>query len=147
MSSNGEFIVKFIAEAAGKAMSAVDAAKKEIGQIDEKLQEAERLKLRRMNLLSVLEHFGDDTYRRRRNVSIPASEDIDDSSPEFVELREKIIDAVAAKGPLNVRELILEVGSYDEDILINRTVKMMGDQEIIARDTQGRIVPGKNWQQ
>lgn len=146
MSSKGEFIVKFIAEAAGKGLTAPEAAKKEIDEIDKTLLEAEKLKLRRMNLMEVLAHFGDDSYRRRRNVNVPASEDINNESPEFEEIRSKIVAAVAEKGPLNIRELIHEVGSYDQDALIMRAVKLLGEQEIVSRDGEGRVVPGKNWQ-
>lgn len=143
--NKGEFIVKFIAESANKGSGAVEAAKNEINEIDEKLHEAEKLKVRRMNLLEVLNHFGDETYRRRRNANIPSSDDIDISSEDYSELRDKIIKAINAKSPLNVRDLINEVGSYDQDSLIMRMVKWLGDSEIIARDTDGRILPGKNW--
>jgi len=142
--SDGAFIVKFIAEAAGKDLNAIDAAKQEIAEIDLKLQEAEKLKLRRMKLVSVLDHFGDDTYRRRRNTSVPASEDIDSDSQD-ADLRQKIISAITSKGPLHVRELVLEVGGYDQDILIMRAVKKLGDQEVISRDAEGRVQRGKNW--
>ncbi len=98
-----------------------------------------------MNLVEVLNHFGDETYRRRRNVSIPSSDDIDHSSSEFSEIREKIIKAIGVKGPLNIRDLILEVGSYDQDALIMRAVKSLGESEIVSRDADGRVVPGKNW--
>jgi hypothetical protein len=142
----GEFIVKFIAEAAGKGKSAVEAALEEISDIDEKLNEAEKLKLRRMNLVDVLNHFGDETYRRRRNVNIPSSDDIDSSSSQFIELRDKIVQAIETRGPMNVRDLILEVGSYDQDALIMRAVKALGDAEIVSRDNEGRVVPGRNWE-
>jgi hypothetical protein len=144
-SSDGAFIVKFIAESAGNGMSAVDAAKQEIEEIDAYLQEAERKKLRRMKLTSVLDHFGDETYRRRRSTSTPTSDDIDVSSDDFTVLRDKIISAIAEKGPLTVRELILEVGSYDQDTLIMRAVKWLGDQEVVSRDEEGRVQRGKNW--
>jgi hypothetical protein len=139
-----EFVVTFIAESAKKGLVAVEAAKKEIEDIDTKLHEAEKLKLRRMKLVSILDHFGDETYRRRRSVNVPSSDDIDDSSPEFEELRTKIEKAIA-KNPLAVRELILEVGSYDQDALIMRAVKWLGDREIVSRDEQGRVQRGKNW--
>ena len=140
-----EFIVTFIAESSRKGKSAVEAAKEEIEEIDHTLHEAERLKVRRMKLVSVLDHFGDDTYRRRRSVSVPPSDDVEDSSPEFTALRNKIETAISEKGPLTVRELILEVGSYDQDTLIMRAVKWLGDHEIVSRDEQGRVQPGKNW--
>lgn len=146
MSNKGEFIVKFIAEAAGKGLTAPVAAKKEIDEIDKTLLEAEKLKLRRMNLMEVLNHFGDESYRRRRNVNVPTSDDIDDCSPEFEEIRKKIVAAVSAKRQLNIRELIHEVGSYDQDALIMRAVKLLGEQEVVSRDSEGRVVPGKNWQ-
>jgi len=144
MSTDPEFVVTFIAKAAEKGMNALDAAKQEIEEIDTQLHEAEKLKIRRMKLISVLDHFGDDTYRRRRSIAIPTSDDIKDSSPEFLELTKKIESAIS-KGPLTIRDLILEVGSYDQDVLIMRAVKWLGDQEIVSRDDQGRVMPGKNW--
>jgi hypothetical protein len=140
-----EFIVTFIAEASKKGKVAVKAAKEEIEEIDRTLHEAEKLKIRRMKLVSVLDHFGDDTYRRRRSVSVPPSDDIGEESPEFAELRNKIETAISKKGPLTVRDLILEVGSYDQDTLIMRALKWLGDHEIVSRDDQGRVQPGKNW--
>jgi hypothetical protein len=144
MSSDPEFIVTFIAKAAEKGLGAAEAAKQEIEEIDTQLHEAESLKIRRMKLISVLDHFGDDTYRRRRTISVPSSDDINDSSPEFLELAKKIETAIS-QGPLTIRDLILRVGSYDQDILIMRAVKWLGDQEIVSRDDQGRVMPGKNW--
>lgn len=144
--NKGEFIVKFIAESAKKGKSAVEAAIEEIHEIDERLHAAERDKLRRMNLVEVCNHFGDETYRRRRNVNIPSSDDVDSSSSEFSDLRDKIVQAIGSKGPMNIRELILEVGSYDQDTLIMRAVKALGESEIVSRDTEGRVIPGRNWE-
>lgn len=142
-SQDGEFIVKFIAESTSKGMSAIDTAREEIKEIDEFLQEAERKKLRRMKVLTVLEYLGDESFRRRRTSVIPMSGDIDDYSVD--EYKDKIKTAIDEKGPLTVNELILEVGSYDHDTLIMRAVKWMGDEEIVSRDSDGRVQPGKNW--
>ena len=138
MSKDGAFIVKFIAGAARKDMTAIDAAKEEITDIDKKLHEAESLKLRRMKLILVLDHFGDDSYRRKRNVSVPSSEDIGNESEEFKLIRDKIMEAVGA-GPLTIRELIVQVGSYDQDALIIRAVKSLGDDQLVSRDGNGRV--------
>jgi len=143
--NKGEFIVKFISESAAKGMNALDAAKAEIAEIDKELNEADKKKIRKMNLLEVLNHFGDETHRRRRNINVPSSDDVNVSFDEIAKLRQKIITAVGAKGALNIRDLIIEVGSYDQDTLIMRTVKMLGDQEIVSRDSDGRVIPGKNW--
>lgn len=145
MGKDIEFVFKYISESVGNGKEPIDSAKEEIDQIDQELKEAENKKIRRMKLISVLEHFGDESHRRRRAVNVPVSGDIDSSSEEFVELQERIKQAIEEKGPLNINELIRAVGSYDEDFLIMRAVKWLGDQEIVSRDEDGRVQPGKNW--
>ena len=145
MSFDGEFIVKFIAESAGNGKEPIEAAKEEISKIDISLLEAEKLKLRRMKLISVLDHFGDESHKRRRGAAVLASEDIDLSSDDFNSLQDRIKQAISNNGPLNVSELIRTVGSYDEDFLIMRAVKLLGEREVISRDDNGRVQPGKNW--
>lgn len=138
MSSDAKFIVSYIANCVG---SAVDQAKEEIEQIDEKLQESEGLKLRRMKLVKVLDHLGDESYRRRRNVSIVSSQDVDTDLEvgELSVLKEKIISSLRVNGPMNVRSLITSVGSYDKDSLIIRTIKLLGDKQIVQRTDDGNV--------
>ncbi|MCK9567636.1 hypothetical protein M0R72_01640 [Candidatus Pacearchaeota archaeon] len=143
---SAEFIVKYIAEAASKDENPADAAKAEIKTIDETLNIAEKLKIRRMQLVSVLDHLGDDTYKRRRANSTPSSDDIDVSSEDNQELLQKIRTAISEFGPMLVRDLIREVGGYDQDSLIMRAVKWLGEQEIVSRDSEGRVQPGKFWE-
>jgi hypothetical protein len=143
---SAEFIAKYIAEAASNGVNPATAAKAEIATIDEALNEAERLKIRRMKLVSVLDHLGDDTYKRRRANATPSSDDIDVSSDENKELLRKIRTAISESGPMLVRDLIREVGGYDQDSLIMRAVKWLGEQEIVSRDSEGRVQPGKFWE-
>jgi hypothetical protein len=144
MTSDPKFIFKFIADSVAKEKDPLEAAKEEIAQIDQTLKEAELLKIRRMKLISVLDHFGDESHRRRRAVSVPVSGDIE-TSDEIVELQQRIKKAIEENGPMDIHELIRAVGSYDEDILIMRAVKGLGDREIVSRDEDGRVQPGKNW--
>ena len=141
--SDAEFISKYIADSAIKGFNAAESAKSEIHEIDETLNKAEQLKIRRMKLCSVLDHLGDDTYRRRRLNTTQLSEDIDVNNN--AELLHKIIDVVEENSPIEVRDLIHKVGGYDQDILINRALKWLGDQEIVSRDSEFRVQPGKNW--
>jgi hypothetical protein len=99
-----------------------------------------------MKLVSVLDHLGDDTYKRRRANATPSSDDIDVSSEDNKELLQKIRTAISVSGPMLVRDLILEVGGYDQDSLIMRAVKWLGEQEIVSRDSEGRVQPGKFWE-
>lgn len=141
--SDAEFISTFIAESAASGANAAELAKQEIQNIDETLNRAEQLKIRRMKLCSVLDHLGDDTYRRRRMNTTQPSEDIDVQNN--TELLQKIIDVVGEFSPIEVRDLVHKVGGYDQDILIMRALKWLGDQEIVSRDVDRRVQPGKNW--
>jgi hypothetical protein len=143
---SAEFIVKYIVDATSRGESPIDAAKSEIREIDEVLNGAERLKIRRMDLVSVLDHLGDDTYKRRRANATPSSDDIDVTSEDNKELLLKIFKAITEHGPMLVRDLVRQVGGYDQDSLIMRAVKWLGDQEIVSRDSDGRVQPGKNWE-
>jgi hypothetical protein len=143
--SAAEFVVSFIAEVVSVGGNPVETAKEEIVSIDNILNESERLKIRRMGLVSVLEHLGDDTYRRRRNNSIPSSDDIDISSDDMKDLIVLILEKIETSGPIMVGDLVRAVGGYDMDTLIMRAVKWLGEQEIVSRDDQGRVQKGKNW--
>lgn len=137
--SDAAFIARYIAEASADNKNPIDVAKNEIATIDKTLNEAENLKLRKMKLISVLDHLGDDTYKRRRISSTPSSDDIDISSEENKELIIKICNVLKEVGPTLVRDLIRRVGGYDQDALIMRTVKWLGEQEIVSRDSDGRV--------
>lgn len=145
--SNSEFIVRFIADASARTdgKNALEVAKEEIAEIDSKIREAEKLKLRRMKLMLVVEHFGDDSLRRKRSSSsTPTTEDVQKDSDEILSIQEKIKSVVANRA-LTAGEIITEVGSYEKDFLIYRALKLLGDKEVILRDEQGRVKPGKNW--
>jgi hypothetical protein len=142
--SDGEFIVKFIMEKTATGINPLDSAKEEISEIDIKLHEADTLKLRRLKLISVLDHFGDDSYRRRKNSSIKEYEDVKDISENFNNIKEKIKLAIK-DNPMIIRDLIQKIGTYDQDILIMRAVKSLGEDEIVSRDSEGRVQKGKNY--
>lgn len=143
---SAEFIVRYIADAASRGADPVALVKLEIKDIDDACNKAEKLKLRKMDLISVLDHLGDDTYKRRRSNSTPSSDDIDVSSEDNKELLLKIRQAIKGHGPILIRDLIRQVGGYDQDTLIMRAVKWLGDQEIVSRDSDGKVQPGKNWE-
>jgi hypothetical protein len=144
--SSVEFISQYISEIVTGGGKPVEAAKKEIQEIDEVLKKADVLKVRRMNLVSVLDHLGDETYKRRRISATPSSDDIDTTYSENKEIIKNIRSAISEYGPLLVKDLVRKVGGYDQDSLIMRAVKLLGDQEIVSRDKDGRVQPGKNWE-
>ena len=145
--SDARFITNYIAEASNNGENPIDAAKLEIKDIDKKLNNAEELKLRKMKLISVLDHLGDDTYKRRRASATPSSDDIDTTDKDNKELIDNILDVIGKSAPISIRDLIRQLGGYDNDnqSLIMRAVKYLGEQDIVSRDSDGKVNTGKNW--
>lgn len=144
MSSNAAFVVQFIAKCAQEEKNPIETATSEIKRIDDILHNAEVLKLERLKLMDVLDHFDENPFRGKRSSQTPRSEDIDVQDPAFQELRDKIKIAIG-NGPVSIRDIINRIGVINQDALIIRTVKLLGDQEIVQRDDDGQIMPGPNW--
>jgi len=123
------FLMKYISEAAEKEISAIDLAKSEIEIIDQKLLEADDLRIKKNKLIEVLEYFNDDSYRATKDKSV----DIND-------LKKKIIDVLSKEAKaLCMREVIIKVGSYDIDSFIIRAVKELQDDDFVIRNDNGYI--------
>lgn len=131
MSSDGKFIVIYIKEAVEQDKDPLELAKQEIAEIDEILEDAARLKLRRMKLVSVLDHFGDESYRQKRTIEVPSSDDVEPSD-NFIELTKAILRELE-NGPLSVHELTPRVSSYDQHPIVIRAIKWLGDKDLISR--------------
>ncbi|MFA5758029.1 MAG: hypothetical protein WC942_01430 [Clostridia bacterium] len=144
MATDAKFVALFISQAAARGEIALEAAKSEIVDIDKKIMEADTLKLRRKKLMDILDYFGDETYKRKRRSDLPFSDDVDLNSKEFFDLKDKIKNEIETNGPRTIRELIQAVGVYEQDYLIIRAVKNLGDLEIISRN-EDKIQQGPNW--
>jgi hypothetical protein len=136
--NNSEFIIKYISEAAKSNKKPLDAAKDEVREIDSKLSETEPLKIRRMQLMDVIDHFGDSSFRKKR-----MQEDVEFA--DNFELKDKIKQIIAQNGPMNNRELIIALRGIETDAMVIRTVKNMGIEEILGRDENNLIVKGQNF--
>ena len=141
------FVFKYIASSVRDGKNPIEVAKDEIKEVDAKLNELEDLRLRRLKIVKVLDHFGDDSYRRRKATHIPKSGDVPlEESKIFLEMSDRIKYALSKKaGPFNMREIISLVGSYDQDEMIIRAVKHLGGADILARNDDNLIVHGSNW--
>lgn len=136
ITNNAQIITKVREEA--------DAIKAELKLVDEK---RERLK----KLIAVLFHLGDDSVRvKRRIVNVPSIK-LDDNSPETIqkaiELRQKICEIIEMNHPISNRDLISKVGGYQEETIIYRAIKLLGERQIITRDKseEKKILPGNKW--
>jgi hypothetical protein len=141
--NNSEFIIKYISEAAKSNKKPLDAAKDEVREIDSKLSETEPLKIRRMQLMDVIDHFGDSSFRKKRMAKSMMQEDVEFA--DNFELKDKIKQIIAQNGPMNNRELIIALRGIETDAMVIRTVKNMGIEEILGRDENNLIVKGQNF--
>lgn len=137
MKPDHKFVVTYISNCAKSGLFAVESAKKEIIEIDEKLKEAEMLRVKRMQLIFVLDHFGDTSYRKRKMSVINDIPSIQDENTE--EIEEKITSFLMNKKPMTIREIINGVASYDQDSLVIRAVKILGDKDLILRLDDGLV--------
>lgn len=144
-----QFTMRYIAEHVGAGRDPVEEVTKEIDEIDKFLADAEIKRLRRRSLELTLKNLvGNSSTTRKYNKT---SEDVSDS--ENLTLRNKIMEVVtAANGPINNRDLINLVMQsadkaefYDQEPWILRTVKSLGEKEILSRDSENRIVKGTNF--
>jgi fructose-bisphosphate aldolase class 1 len=143
--SHGKFIVTFIADCVKKDLDPLAEAKNQIENIDNQLKNADILRLDRQKLVLVLDHFGDDSYKKRKNTNTPlidSGTSFDENPDVMKKLQEDIIQLVKTQSPLTVRDIILKVGGYDQDSLVYRTIKTLGEQDIVQRDSDGKVIPG-----
>jgi hypothetical protein len=143
--SKGKFIVAYLARCAADEIDPVDKAKEEIAQIDVKLKECDRLRCRRMDLVGVLEHVGDHSFKRQRIIPDTPPVDLADDNEVSRDVRRRIICKIHKEGGMTVREIINAVESYHEDSRVIRSIKFLGERGVVRRDADGRVIPGPKW--
>lgn len=146
-----KFTSRFIAECAKAGIDSNDAiiekAKCDIAKIDEILRQAEESRLRKADLIRLLEHLGDTTLRRGRSSEIQRVEIDEDNTEAARAARKRIVKLIGKVGRISNRELRAQLG-YSENItdrLIIRAVKWLGEREIIDRDrttSDNKIIAG-----
>jgi hypothetical protein len=147
---DAEFTLRYIAAQVSAGKDPADEVAKEISEIDQYLIEAEIKRLRRRSLSLVQDNLGGPKQKKRvANGSNPDNvEDLDNTN-----LRQTIMDVVsAANGPINNRDLINSVMKasekselYNQEPWILRTVKFLGENEVLSRDADNRIIKGPNF--
>jgi hypothetical protein len=147
MSSQSFFKFAFINKCISEGKDPSEEARKELVEIDKQLAVADGLKLRRLKLIEVLTHLGDETYLRGRSSSVISTEDVNDEELNLDKYKEIVVSIIKQNNcePMTIRELISATGLYDKDALIIRSVKDLGDKDIVKRDSEGRVCPGSEW--
>jgi hypothetical protein len=143
--SKGKFIVTYLARCAADEVDPIERAKSEIDEIDAKLKEADRLRCQRADLVAVMEHLGNHTYRRQRMIPDVPPVELADDTMAAKDVRCRIVRAIHRDGGLTVREIINAVGTYQEQSRVIRSIKFLGERGVVRRDEEGRVIPGPNW--
>lgn len=145
------FVFDYIAECGKKDITSqkdiIALAKEEIAQIEQELAQVDLKKERLSKLQAVCLHLGDTSLKQKRAVGKVPKVNLDDDSPEALELRKKICDVIESQGSLTNREVINRVGSYEEDRKVYAAIKWLGSEKILKRDGSeaNKLVKGENW--
>ncbi len=139
-----DYIANSAANGTKNIKAICDNLRNEISDIDRQLKAMDCLRIKRAQLTSILEGL-DDTYRRQQATA--RFQDFDESSDEAQELRKQIIKLICAAGPLSNREILANVGNYQEDAKVILVLKWLNERGVLTREnnTEGRYYPGKQW--
>lgn len=122
----------------------IEYVKNELNDIEQKLKEADDLRLRKIDLLYVLNHYQGS---KQRKSAVPLLNLADDSEKQR-QLRIDICKIIEEKGSLTNREIINKVGSYQQDAEVFLAIKWLGEHNIIKRENDGseiKNVQGEKW--
>lgn len=116
-------------------------------EIDKELHAADALRIEKMELIAIKRDLGMDSSKRQRTSQQVPAIDLADNSDEMIDIRRRICEALNEYGPLTNREVIQKAGSYAEESKYFRAIKFLGEQDIIQRDEQRKLIPGKKWEE
>jgi predicted HTH transcriptional regulator len=134
-----DFVSSYIKKAVQKGYSSPEEicnfARKEIAEIDEKLNEAELLRIEREKIKKVFKYYG---------TSLTPAPKID--SNELEEFTKKIVAVIKEHPPMTNRELIQKLG-FGTDVLTIKGLKLLSEKQVVERDKSedNRIVKGPNF--
>lgn len=123
--------MEFVEEYISKHSQPIKNAKEELVQIDVQIRNIQELQARRFNLIQVLDAFGDESYKKRKNNSKFLSEDVQENH----DYDSKILQ-VLSSGPLNIRDILTKIEVFDSDPLALRAIKKLAETEKIKRNAE-----------
>jgi hypothetical protein len=139
-----DYIAECVANGIKNIRLICDSLRVSISDIDLQLKKMDGLRIKRAKLTSILESL-DDTYRRQQATA--RSQDFDENSDEAKELQRQVVQLISAAGPLSNREIIANVGNYQEDAKVILSLKWLSERGILAREDnpERRYYQGKQW--
>jgi hypothetical protein len=149
--NSDDFVNNFISECIDnniKSPKAIcDLAQKEMAEIDEKLREFNKLRIRYKNLKSVLRQYDHESIARTKNETFQSFNENEDITEyihysvlidicEFIESSESIITP---------REIMDAIGDRENSEIVYGCIKTLGDHGIVSRDNDRNIIKGPKW--
>lgn len=147
-----QFVADYIQKCIGSGVTSrndiIDYVLEEIKTIQQEINKMHdgivAKKQYKKKLQSVLTAQGYSAHQPKINEQKPFEED----SEEAKELRANICALLEEKGALTNREILDSLSGYQEDAKIYRSIKWLGEKEIIKRDgsPENRLEKGRNWE-
>lgn len=124
-----------------------DVVLNEMKEIDLKLRESNKLRIRYKNLKDVLRQYNHESILKTKNESFQSFNEAEDITDyihydvlidvcEFIEASQSIITP---------REIMDAVGDRENSEIVFGCIKTLGDHGIICRDNDRKILKGPKW--
>lgn len=142
-----EYISKLFAQGIKDWKGVCDHIKKRMEEIDAELHKADALRAEKIKLVGILHQLDDPSVKRKRAIAQAPPIELDDNSTDAAYLRYKICQVIETEGALANRDIIQKAGGYQQEQAIIRSIKFLGENKILSRDSERRHAPGPNWDQ
>lgn len=150
------FIVGYLNDCDEKGITSrnniIDQVLSDIQETEQEIQEYHNSIVEKKELLkkyySVLVMQGYSPHQGQTNTKESAV-NFDETNEDVIEMSKKICILLAENGTMTNREIMDDLANgYSEEPKIYRTIKLLGEKQIITRDgsTENRLIPGENWE-
>ncbi|SRR6266705_1814884 len=148
-----DFVENFISLCIDKGINSPKAicevALKEIQEIDEKLRESNKLRLRYKDLRSVLKNFNHESIRKTKDNIVSTYIETSDikNSPYYNILIEVCEFINNSEELITSREIMDSIGNRENSQIIYGCIKTLADHGIISRDQDRHFIKGPKWEE
>ncbi len=125
-----------------------EKALEELDIVDKELSQANELRTKRKNLLSILKSFDHDSIKKfKKTNDISNMSDMDNDNPLYKESLIKICLFIENNNRcISKREIMDHVGGLEQNQLVYMAIKWLCDRGILVTNEDRTLSKGENWE-
>ena len=143
------FMVNFVQSCVANGHNTTEAmiseAESQISEIDSKLKTMEKLKVKKVNLRSVLKQLGSAKKPAQEAADWDFSMELADMGGYRQKLLVSICDYIENNPECSATEVRDAVGSYEEQKQVYWAIKWLSGRNIISHNSDRKLVQGSDW--